>query len=332
MKDIEQGRTKSQKLVLASIATGAALGIGGIVLFITVARQTGGLLVILGLIIGVLPYGATSFLKNRKTAEMEGKFPDFLNDLAESKRGGQTLVQALDSSRDTDYGRLSEEVERIYDEMTWGVPFPEVMERFSERMSDSAVIQESITILLQSFQSGGNITRTIESIAEDSSRLQEVMDKKQNQVKQQVFIMYIIYILFVGITIGVYIMLAQLLGLGTPEEGALSSAEFLGNSGGATNFCNGDIVAAQPLCVNSQIFGLVPDNVSSFTSNYSRTYGYGRMAYYKSLLFMMLIIQGISTGAVAGQISEGTPAAGVKHATIMIPIAFVAFMFSIGLA
>jgi hypothetical protein len=49
-------------------------------------------------------------------------------------------------------------------------------------------------------------------------------------------------------------------------------------------------------------------------------------------MFVMLMIQGIATGAVAGQVSEGTPTAGVKHALIMLPLAFVGFLLTVGLA
>jgi Flp pilus assembly protein TadB len=329
---LQEGRSTSQKLILGSVILGAVVVVSGIALLILGQARLGGTTLIAGFIIGVLPYGVISFLKNRAVSEIERQFPTFLNDLAESKRGGQTFIQALESSRDSDYGRLTPEIEKIYNEMTWGVPFPDVMERFSRRMNDSKVVQESLTILLQSFRSGGNITATIDSIADDAADLRAILQKKNSQVKQQVIIMYVIYFLFVGITIGIYVMMSQLLGLGTTEGGALNQAEFLGGSGGSANFCNGEVLAAEPFCVNAKVFGFVPNNVTSYTSDYATRYSYGQTAYYKSLMFVMLMIQGIATGAVAGQVSEGTPTAGVKHALIMLPLAFVGFLLTVGLA
>jgi flagellar protein FlaJ len=333
-KQKEEGRSTSQKLILGSAAAGVFTILLGVLVLILGQPRIGGSALVVGFLIAVLPFGVISFLKNRAVNEVERQFPTFLNDLAESKRGGQTFIQALESSRDSDYGRLSPEVEKVYNEMTWGVPFPEVMERFSQRMNDSQVVQESLTILLQSFRSGGNITATIDSIADDAADLRDILQKKNSQVKQQVIIMYVIYFLFVGITIGIYLMMSQLLGLGTTEEGVLSgdSAGFLGEDAGSTNFCNGDIAAAQPLCVNAQVFGFVPSNVTSYTSEYATNYSYGQVAYYKSLMFLMLMVQGMATGAVAGQVSEGTPTAGVKHSIIMLPVGFLGFMFTVGLA
>lgn len=328
----DEGYSTEDKVVLGSIGIGAFLIIAGMGAYIGVSQKIGGSVMILGLILAVLPYGIISFLKNRAIREVEDQFPMFLKDLAESKRGGMTILQAFESAKETDYGRLNSEIEQIHDELTWGIPLPEVMERFSNRMNSSAVIQESISILLQSFRSGGNITKTIESIAEDSTQLKETVQKKNSKIKQQILIMYVIYFLFVGITIGIYMMLSQLLGLGSSTAGALQNTEFLGGSGGVTNYCSGEIIYAEPLCSTAKIFGFVPGNITDFTSEYSTTYRYGQMAYYKALLFTMLMVQGVSTGAVAGQISEGSPSAGVKHALIMIPIAFIAFMYMVGLS
>jgi flagellar protein FlaJ len=328
----DKGMSAENKLILSSLGAGALLIFTGMGVYVGISQQIGGSILILGLIVAVLPYGIISFLKNRAIREVEDQFPSFLKDLAESKRGGMTILQAFESATETDYGRLNGQIEQIHDELTWGIPLPRVMERFSRRMDNSEVIQESISILLQSFRSGGNITKTIESIAEDSSQLKETIQKKDSMIKQQILIMYVIYFLFVAINIGIYMMLSQLLGLGQAIDGALQNTEFLGGSGGVTNYCGGDIIYAEPLCSTAKVFGFIPGNITTFTSDYSQTYKFGQMAYYKSLLFVMLMIQGVATGAVAGQISEGSPSAGIKHALIMIPIAFIAFMYMVGFA
>ena len=338
-EEYEPGYSLEDKIVLASVGGGGFVALLGIVMFVSGAQRIGGLVLLSSLVIGIMPYGLMSFLKNRAVNKMEKQFPEFLSDLAESKRGGMTLLKSFESAMENDYGALDPQIERIYHELSWGIPFPEVMERFSRRMEDSVVIQESISIIIQSFKSGGDITGTIESVAEDSGRLRNVVENKDAQLQQQLFIMYVIFFLFVGITIGIYTMLAQLLGLGTTEDGAISGiSQVIGgeSGGGPTNFCNGQIGAARPFCATSKIFGFVPANIStgqvSLTSEYAVNHAYGRMAYYKALLFSMLMIQGVLTALVAGQIKEGSPSAGIKHAIIMLPIAFIAYISYVGTA
>ena len=335
-EEYEPGYSIEDKVVLASVGIGGLLVIMGLVAFLSISQRVGGIILIFGILGGVLPYGLLSYMKTRAVKQVEKQFPEFLSDLAESKRGGMTLVRAFESATENDYGRLDKEIDRIYNELSWGIPFPEVMERFNRRMEDSAVIQESISIIIQSFKSGGDITATIESVADDAARLRKVLQNKDAQLQQQLFIMYVIFFLFIGITIGVYTMLGELLGLGTTESGAIEgiSGVIGQESGGPTNFCNGEILAAEPFCATSKIFGFVPANISSgqvsLTSAYATSHAYGRMAYYKALLFVMLMIQGISTAAVAGQIKEGSPSAGLKHALIMLPIAFIAYVSYVG--
>lgn len=325
-EDYEPGYSTEDKVVFGSIATAGVIIVVGVFLYMSISDRIGGMLMILGLLVGVLPYGILSFLKNRAVREMEDQFPVFLKDLAESKRGGMTIMRAFESSRQSDYGRLNREVRKVHQEMSWGIPFPEVMERFSRRMKDSAVIQESLSIIIQSFESGGNITQTIESVADDSGKLRDVIQEKDAKLRQQLVIMYVIYFLFIGITIGIYVMLAELLGLGSPDPGALAGISQVigGSGGGSVNFCSGAYQAAAPFCSISKIFGFVPD--MSLTSETALQYSYGRMAYYKALLFTMLMVQGGCTAAVAGQVGEGSPSAGVKHALIMMPMAFIAYM------
>ncbi|MEF8880495.1 MAG: type II secretion system F family protein [Candidatus Nanohaloarchaea archaeon] len=342
-EEYDAGYSIEDKVIFSSIAVGAIVIVVGMGFYLSGSIRIGGSLLLLGLITSIIPYGVISFLKNRAVRDMETQFPSFLNDLAESKRGGMTILKAFESAKDTDYGRLNSEIDKVHNQLTWGIPFPDVMERFSKRMDDSAVIQESLSIIIQSFESGGNITDTIDSVAENAAQLRKVLKNKRSNLKQQLFIMYIIYFLFIGITIGIYVMLSQLLGLGNQEPGAISGiSEVMGGGGpqaatggaeasqsssaGPTNFCGLDSLAAKPFCSTAKIFGFIPSNITDLSSNYATNYAYGRMAYYKSLLFTMLMIQGASSAAVAGQISEGSPSAGVKHAIIMLPIAFITFM------
>lgn len=324
------GLSKREKLIYGSAGGGVAMILLGLIVYLLTGSQIAGGMLILGMIVSILPYGILSFIRNRHRKEMERQFPAFLKGLAESKRGGMTLLNALESSKETDYGRLNQEIERVYNELTWGIPFPEVMERFSQRVSDSAVMQQSLSIIIQSFKSGGNITHTIESVAEDASKLREAVAEKNSRLKQQLLIMYVIYFLFIGITIGIYIMLDQLLALGSAGSGALGNVgEIIGGGGSSeVQFCSDNIIAAQPFCGIARIFGFIPADIA-YGSSQAIEMKYEKMAYYKSLLFTMLMIQGIATSGVAGKISEGKAIAGVKHAIIMLPVAFITFMLII---
>lgn len=329
-EEYEPGYSTVEKVIFSSLAIGGLTIILGMITYTQISVQIGGLMIIFGLLVSVLPYGIISFLKNRAVSEMEKQFPSFLNDLAESKRGGMTILKSFESAKETEYGRLNREIDKIHNQLSWGIPFPEVMNRFSKRMSASPVIQESVSIILQSYKSGGRITETIEAVADNASMLREVIQSKNSMLKQQLVIMYVIYLLFIGITVGIYFLMQQLLGLGSTDPGALGSiaeSDIIGGGDEAmVNWCDGNIFWAEPFCGIAQIFGFVPSNITDLGSAAAEERAYGQMAYYKSVFFSMLMLQGICSAAVAGQISEGSPSAGVKHALIMLPVAFTVFM------
>lgn len=327
-------QNNKRSLVVTTAIIGFITGLIGFIVYFMGKIRTGGIIIIIGLLFGALPYATLSFLKGKRIKEIEDEFPSFLNELAESKRGGMTLIDAFESANESDHGKLNEEIEKVYTELTWGVPFPEVMQKFSKRMEKSPVIQESLSIIIRGFKSGGEIVEVLDSVANNASDLKKIMQERKSNVKQQIYIMYLIFFLFLGITAGLYVMLSQLLGLGG-GSGALSGlGEVLGGSSGPTNYCVEGIGLAQPFCSSAKVLGFVPatgpdGSPINLAREYASTNSYGMMAYYKSLLFYMLMIQGGCIAAVSGKISEGSVVSGMKHVAVMIPIAFVFFMLVI---
>lgn len=322
----EESITKETKVTVSGAIAGIVIMAAGLIVG-SIDIQTGGIIFIIGIVASILPFSLVSFMKNRAIKNSESNFPNFLNDLAESKRGGMTILGAFESAEESDYGMLDNEIEKIHNQLSWGIPFPKTMDMFSKRMSDSKVITQSIMIINQSYKSGGKITETIQSVADNASMLRNVIEDKNSTMRQQLIIMYIIYLLFIGITVGIYFLLEQLLGLGTEGSGLIGNLSgILGEGGGPVNYCSGEILAAQPFCQISQIFGFVPPGIEDLGSPEAEELGYGQMAYYKSLLFSMLMVQAISTSAVAGKMSDGRASAGLKHAVLLVPIAFFAFM------
>jgi archaellum biogenesis protein FlaJ (TadC family) len=324
------GLSKKQKIIYGYGGAGAAVVVIGFLFAFLGFGSTGLSMIIMGVLMGIIPYGILIFLKSRYKNEIENQFPLFLKGLAESKRGGMTLIEAFDSAKNSDYGRLNEGIEEAHNQLTWGIPFTEVMDRFREEMSESTVINQSTSIILQSFKSGGDITQTIESVAEDASRLRTAVEEKNSKLKQQLLVMYVIFFLFIGITIGIYVILNQMVGFGSEGGGALENmGEVLGTGGNEVKYCTRGISLSTPLCTLADTLNFIPGGIDP-ASQQAASQNYDQMAYYKSLLFTTLIVQAVSTSAVAGKIIDGKAAAGIKHAIVMMLIGSVVFLLTVG--
>jgi len=158
----------------------------------------------LSISIGLLPHSNAGILERsefKKLKSYEDSFPNFLRDLAEGQKAGLTLMQALQTTSKSQYGLLTSEIRRLYNQLTWNIPIEEVLKSFSLRMKKSKTIVRAMMIIDQATKSGGNVEDTMESLASNIESLKEVQEEKSTLLNQQVIMMYAIFFIFLGITV-----------------------------------------------------------------------------------------------------------------------------------
>ncbi|MDY6761474.1 MAG: type II secretion system F family protein [Candidatus Nanohaloarchaea archaeon] len=297
-----------QKIELLSFGVGGFILIVAVILYVRGIRTVGGSLFVAGLITSFLPYGLYSYFREKKYRGMEEDFPLFLRNVSEAIKGGMSMPQAFQHAAKTNYGKLDPEVQRAAHQLSWGIPFPEVMDRTSTRIRGSGLIRRSIAIILQSYESGGNIAETLDAIAANASRIKEAEKEREAVLKQQVYIIYAIHFLFLGIIIALYMLLSNfILELGGGGGGFL---------GGVPNFCSPtNPTIAQPMCSLCPAFGMGKATAS--------------ICYYKSLFLLMLVVEGVFNGLVIGEITRSKVSAGIKHSVIMGTLGFIIYLVAI---
>ncbi|MDY6777726.1 MAG: type II secretion system F family protein [Candidatus Nanohaloarchaea archaeon] len=295
-----------KKVEYASFSGGGLLQILGIATYLFAGagmRPIGAALFLAGLIVAFLPYGIYVYFRRKKYSAMEKEFPSFLRNLSEARKSGMSLPQAFQNASETDYGRLNEDIRKAANQLSWGIPFPEVMRRFQRRASGSDLIKRSISIILQAYESGGDISQTMDSIASDAAKIKEAEKERKSVLTQQVFIIYVIYFLFAGIMIALYFILTPLLDIGQAGGSGIIQPP--------PNFCTESL--ASPICQLCPLLGM----------NSPAT---AKICYYKAIFLLMLMVEGVFNGLVAGEIRSGSVAAGVKHVMLMVPIGFVLYI------
>ncbi len=240
--------------------------------------------------IGAAPYLFYQYFDYTRTKAIEDKFPDFLRSLAEAQRSGITLIDAIHQARDVDYGALTPEILKMSSQLSWGVPFPKVMRMFEDRMSRSEFIKRTVTVVMEAFESGGDIAEAMSSVASNAVLVKDLEAERQNKLAQQVLVMYVIFFIFLGMVIVLQKILGPLFTMNLSGGGG-------GLFGGATGV--GSV---------SQQFG---------------------PSYYRKMFFSMVVIQGVFNGLLAGQLGEGRVVAGIKHAAIMLITGVAIFMVAL---
>ena len=290
------------KILLITSAISAFLIFLGIVTDIGVLGNA----IILSVFLVSVPQLMMRYAKFRAFKEMEEKFPLFLRDMIESVRSGMPLHKSIILTSRFDYGKLSKEVKKAANQLTWGMPFDKVIDQFAERLKLSKRLYTAIKTIKESYLSGGDIVSILESVADTNIMLEESEKEKKSLLNQYVILMYAICFLFVGIVAAINRLMVPIFQV-TSTGGA---GEILGITN-PCNICNGFE------CIVCSIFQLACAALSIATQNIG--------CYYTSLFLYISIVEAISCGMVAGQISENSITAGIKHSVIMTVVTFGAF-------
>ncbi|RLF98594.1 MAG: hypothetical protein DRN49_05640 [Thaumarchaeota archaeon] len=270
-------------------------------------------LLLIGAITTLLPYGVVRFLKFRELKACEREFPNFLRDLAEAKRSGLTLIQAIQSCARRDYGPLTKEVRKMKNQLSWNIPLKRVLENFRKKFRRSSMISYSTLILEQVEESGGKTEDIMDSLAESIEALRDLDEERKALMNQHMTSMYMIFFIFFGIAVALIKFLAPLIQAQT--EAATLGAFTLG----AGNPCSACVGLQTPECTTCQLF-----------FNLCSLFGFGEIdsasCYFKSLYLSMILIQGVFSGLLIGQITSNSIIAGVKHSLIMLVLSFGLFI------
>lgn len=167
------------------------------------------LLLVVGIALG--PITLYTYISQNKINDMELHFPAFLRELAEARRAGLNLPSAIINSSKIDYGALSDEIKKMSNQLSWGVPLPKVLKMFEKRTEKSSYINRSMAIVLESYYGGGDIAATMEAIANSMGDLKDVEAERDSILNEQVVIIYAIHFIFVAIIVAMYKIMLPLI-------------------------------------------------------------------------------------------------------------------------
>lgn len=267
-----------------------------------------GNLVLISVFIIIGPYLARKYFQYAWIRSLEEQFPNFLRDLAESQRSGMNILQSISTAAESDYGELTPEIRGLLNHLTWGVSFEKSIDMFLKRVGSSELMTRSMLIIKEAYASGGSVTNTLENVASDVSVLKEAEREKASLMNEHVIVMYAIFFMFLIIVIALTKIVIPMF----HQQGATLSGGF-----GFDDPCKQcSRIGADPNCMPCGIY-------SGLCGMLGLKGGTG--CYYSALFFSMLILQGFFGGLVAGQISEGSATAGLKHSLIMSGVGFATF-------
>ncbi len=185
--------------------------------------------IIFALIIFTGVYGIYEWFRLRRVRMIDKRFPDFVRDLAESRRAGMTFTKAIMYSAKGNYGVLTDEIKKISMQISWGNSVENALRAFAKRVKTKLVIR-TISLIIEASRSGGNVADVLDAASKDAREIKLLDSERRASMLSYVAVIYVAMFVFLLIMI----VLSKSLIPNMVGEGAagLKSAGALGGSSG----------------------------------------------------------------------------------------------------
>lgn len=205
--------------LLVSLKIMSPLNIGGIE--IGEARDY----ILFALFLGTGTFGFYEAITLRHIHKIDARFPDFVRDLAESRRAGMTFTKAILYASKGNYGVLTQEIQKIARQISWGSSVDSALSAFAKRVN-TKLIRRTISLIIEASRSGGNVADVLDAASKDAREIKFLDAERRANMMSYVAVIYV--------GMGVFLMIILVLSGGLlPQITGEDAASFtMGTTGG----------------------------------------------------------------------------------------------------
>ena len=153
---------------------------------------------VLALLSGTGIYGMHRYMEARRIYKMDTIFPDFVRDLAESRRAGMTFTKAILFASKGNYGILTPEIQKISQQISWGSNVTDALIDFSKRVNTKS-IRRTVSLIIEASKSGGNVADVLDVAAKDAREIKMLEAERRANMMSYVVVIYVGMFVFLAI-------------------------------------------------------------------------------------------------------------------------------------
>jgi flagellar protein FlaJ len=232
-------------------------------------------------------YAVVRYAYTRRISKIEAATPELLERLASLNEAGMTLVESIRRVRGSDIGVLTPEVERIWADISMGANVDDALVRFGRRIRTTS-ISRVVTLLTNAMHASGQLGPVLRIASEQARSDHRLRKRRRQQMLTYLVVIYVSFLVFLVIIVAVQEVLVPALPSSVPTPPA-------------------------------------ENRLGVDTTQFARL-GQVDKAAYTLVFFHTALAQAVLTGFIGGQLGEGSLKEGVKHATILLGVAYVAFV------
>lgn len=197
--------TKNSTKLVVYIVTGVLVGVFICLALLSLLGISTGFLgfidyIVFALLSGTGVYGMYQSYNIRRISKIDAIFPDFVRDLAESRRAGMTFTKAILFASKGEYGILTPEIQKISQQVSWGGSVSDALEAFALRVNTKS-IRRTITLIIEASNSGGNVADVLDVAAKDAREIKMLEAERRTNMASYVVVIYVGMFVFLAIVL-----------------------------------------------------------------------------------------------------------------------------------
>ncbi len=172
-------------------------------------------------------FGIYQLIHQRRVHKINYRFPDFVRDLAESRKAGMNFTKAIMYSSRGNYGVLTPEIQKIARQISWGSSVENALNAFSKRVN-TKLIRRTVSLINEASRSGGNVADILEAASKDAKEIRLIDSERRASMLSYVAVIYV----GMGVFLLIMIVLCKNLLPSMLGEGRTGIAVAMGGSAG----------------------------------------------------------------------------------------------------
>jgi flagellar protein FlaJ len=230
-------------------------------------------------------------LGQRRLSRLEESVPDLLDRLAGLNEAGVSIISSFDRVRRMEIGNLDDEVDHVWRDIQWGATVEQALHRFETRVRTPAVTR-TVTLITNAMAASNEIGPVLRIAAEQARSDRRLKRQRRQEMFTYLVVVYVAFVVFLVVIVSIDTVLIP--SLPTADEATAASGAAQSAGASALGF-----------------IGITQAQIES----------------YRLVFFHAALIQAVLSGLVAGQMANATIKGGVKHASVMLFVTYLVFLF-----
>jgi flagellar protein FlaJ len=234
------------------------------------------------------PFAVVYEVRQYRVRAIERAIPDFLDRLASINDAGMPIIESFERIQRSDLGRLNVELKRTWTDLQMGAELDQALHRMERRL-DTPSVSRAVTLIIHSMNASGDLAPVLRIAANESLSARRLRQARRQELMTYMVVIYVSFMVFLAIVIA----------LTTVFLPSIPTIENLGGDIGGGGVPGGGFG------------GLSVGGLSAAKKEaYELVFGHAAL------------VQAVTSGLMAGKMSEGSLKAGAKHVVIMLLLAY----------